>query len=897
MAILSDSLPENSLSSILADAPVAIGILRGEEMTVEFANPALLQLWGKSNDIIGYPLIEALPEIIGQPFPYILKEVYVTGMDHHGNETLAMLNRGGRLQECYFNFVYTPIREAGTVTGISVVASEVTSQVMAKKEIALSENRFRNLVLDAPVATAIYHGEDMVIQLANEAMLHLWGKDASVIGKKLREALPELDGQPFHDLLDEVYKTGVTYRSKEGKADLIVDGRLQSYYFNFTYKALKNAEGEIYAILNMAVDITDQVLSKNKINESEQRLRIAIEAADMGTFDLDMLQDKVVYSERFAEIFSISQGEKLTPDYIIKRIHPEDADKRLKAYQDAYVTGILTYEVRLIMDEGNIKWIKADGKILYDHEGTPYRMYGTVLDITREKEAFDSVKESELQLRQLINGLPIAFYTVDETGRLNLFNEAAVILWGRNPEKGKDFWCGAHKLFLADGTFLPHDECPVAIAFRQNKRVHAEAIVERPDGEKRYVLAYAQPISNIEDRQTGAMNVVVDITDRKKVERDLLKSEAKFRLLSDIMPQFIWTSDRKGKLNYFSPSLGEYSGKNIDDFLVNDAWLEIVHPEEREQNIIQWLESVRTGDDFIFEHRFLRHDGTYRWQLSRAVPQKNSKGEIQMWVGTSTDIHDRITSAVELERQVELRTAELLKLNEQLLQTNHELEQFAYVASHDLQEPLRKIQTFIGLIQQNREDKDKSDSYFEKVNKSAKRMSRLINDVLDYSRLSKVEDQFSEMVDLNEILENIKIDFELLVEEKNAVIVNDVLPVIKGNPLQLNQLFFNLLSNSLKFCDKAPLISITCQWVEADQHEQIPGKHLVLTFKDNGIGFEQQYAEKIFTIFQRLNVQHEYSGTGIGLAVCKKIVDNHKGIITAQSKLNAGAEFNVYLPV
>ncbi len=255
----------------------------------------------------------------------------------------------------------------------------------------------------------------------------------------------------------------------------------------------------------------------------------------------------------------------------------------------------------------------------------------------------------------------------------------------------------------------------------------------------------------------------------------------------------------------------------------------------------------------------------------------------------------------ERTRELELAKDELEAVNNKLIKSNRDLEQFAYIASHDLQEPLRKIRTFAELAERNWQDPEVAHKYFDKITSSAKRMSDLIQAVLNYSRLSKTGEEYAD-IDLNTVVENIKMDFELLISEKNAVIETTSLPVVKGIALQLHQLCLNLISNSLKFSEKDPVIHITSKILSAREIQtameiDAEKKYMALVFKDNGIGFEQQYADKIFTIFQRLNNKQDYAGTGIGLALCKKIVENHHGFITVNSEVGKGAEFSVYLPI
>jgi light-regulated signal transduction histidine kinase (bacteriophytochrome) len=244
--------------------------------------------------------------------------------------------------------------------------------------------------------------------------------------------------------------------------------------------------------------------------------------------------------------------------------------------------------------------------------------------------------------------------------------------------------------------------------------------------------------------------------------------------------------------------------------------------------------------------------------------------------------------------------AKLEELNKELLKSNRDLEQFAYVASHDLQEPLRKIQTFTQLLGKSIKDEDKAMHFQQKISQSASRMQLLIQDVLNFSRISNSDDAYIE-TDLNLILENLKFDFELIIREKDAEIHHKKMPVIKGIPLQLSQMFSNLISNSLKYNDKRPLIHIECSeltHLELLSYPKLSNKnnYVKIVFKDNGIGFETYFSEQIFKIFQRLHGKQAYSGTGIGLALCKKIVENHQGIIYASGEPGVGAEFTIILP-
>jgi PAS domain S-box-containing protein len=430
----------------------------------------------------------------------------------------------------------------------------------------------------------------------------------------------------------------------------------------------------------------------------------------------------------------------------------------------------------------------------------------------------------------------------------------------------------------------------------------AEYRINLPDGKIKWIHAKGKAFFTPEGKPFLFSGTALDITEKRIALEELQESEQKFRLLADSMPQVIWTGDERGNLNYINQSLEKYTGLSSDHILT-EGWLQFIHPDDRAENIRRWMYSVSTGEPYLIEHRFRRNDGEYRWHLTRAIPQKDASGAIQMWVGTSTDIHEQKTFSQELENQVQQRTSELKQSNEELIRSNNELAQFAYVASHDLQEPLRKIQTFTtGILDSENEHlSDKGKDYFARIQSASKRMQQLILDLLSYSRASASEEHF-ERVDLNNTLKTVKEQLRESIEHTNATITAAKLPVLNVIPYQFEQLFTNLLNNALKFSkkDEPPKIEITHSMISGKQikHDSAnPAKQYhCIVISDNGIGFEEQFKERIFNLFQRLHGRNDYAGTGIGLSIVKKIVENHFGFITAESEPGKGAKFSIYIP-
>lgn len=516
-----------------------------------------------------------------------------------------------------------------------------------------------------------------------------------------------------------------------------------------------------------------------------------------------------------------------------------------------------------------------------------------------QQAALKKLGQNETKLNLIINASELGTWEVDMTTKAVVLSDRYLEIAGY---KKKSTLTLEQTL-----NFIHPDDLPLsAAAFKKAFETGSFSFTGRMVWEDKSVHWIESKGKVFYDEQHNPVNLIGtinDITEEKRQQQILSDSEQKFRLLANSMPQNIWTSDTEGNLNYFNKSVFDYSGltpQQID----TDGWIEIIHPDDREENVKAWITAITTGKDFILEHRFRRYDGVYRWQLSRAIPQKDEQGKIQMWVGTSTDIEDQKIFSNQLEKQVLERTGELEQKNIELENINKELQSFAYISSHDLQEPLRKIQTFVTRIIE-KEYHNLSESgkdQFRRMQNAAKRMQTLIDDLLAYSQTNTAERKY-ELINLDKIVEEVKEDLKEELQQKNATVEISDTYAIKIIPFQFRQLLHNLLSNSLKFSipDKEIFIKIKSEIIEGNKliSDKLidKKKYCHISVSDNGIGFEQQYSEKIFELFQRLHGRTEYNGTGIGLAIVKKIVDNHNGVITANAKVNEGATFNIYIPV
>ncbi len=414
---------------------------------------------------------------------------------------------------------------------------------------------------------------------------------------------------------------------------------------------------------------------------------------------------------------------------------------------------------------------------------------------------------------------------------------------------------------------------------------------ELPVEEKIYLMRIA-PYIRLDKTTDGVVINFVDITESKKVSSMLAA-------VLDSSPSCICAlravRDRKGNIEAFEVVLanatmekemgkepGEMTGERLKDLVPENDHFEL------------YTEVVEKG---VIKHYEYHNEKTGKWL--EVVLVKLMDGVVSI----STDITDK-KKAVDLIAQgyedLKATSKKLKSTNLRLEQSNMDLLQFASVASHDLKEPLRKIQTFGNLLMSKAQAKlaPAEANYLDKIVSASSRMQRLIEDVLTLSKLSNRDVEFEE-VNLNEVLKLIKEDLEITMKEKNAEIKVADLPRIKGVTGQMHQVFQNLISNALKFTNgKKPEIVITEKPVDKEHAKALkikPQNYTCISVKDNGIGFEEAYRDKIFGIFQRLNGS-DYDGTGIGLAICKKIMENHGGFITAESELHKGSEFFIILP-
>jgi PAS domain S-box-containing protein len=350
-----------------------------------------------------------------------------------------------------------------------------------------------------------------------------------------------------------------------------------------------------------------------------------------------------------------------------------------------------------------------------------------------------------------------------------------------------------------------------------------------------------------------------------------------------------------GWIYWYNQRWYDYTGTTLEE-MQGWGWEKVHHPDHIERVVNFVKEAWRKPEPFELTFPLRGKDGLYRWFLTRVEPIISEDGTIVRWIGTNTNINEQVELSEKLEELVEKRTRELYRSNE-------DLQQFAHVASHDLKEPVRKILTFGNRLSAEFGEllPQKAKFYLQKMESAAIRMYSMIDGVLLYSSLNAME-QTKELIDLNELLQSIEADLEVPIAQKGAEIRYNDLPALEGSHILIYQLFYNLLNNSLKFAkaETPPVIQITVRNSDVttlnEEKLSKDNQYWQIVVADNGIGFRNAEADKIFSTFTRLHPKDRYEGTGLGLNLCRKIVERHGGVIRAEAREGEGASFIILFP-
>ncbi|HRP57101.1 PAS domain S-box protein [Agriterribacter sp.] len=750
-------------------------------------------------------------------------------------------------------------------------ARELLARVRAQIRIAQTrkhiEHQLNNLFEQAPVAIAVMHGPDFIIEIINEMALRIVGRPKEqLIHKPLFEAMPGVRNQGFEVIFSSVFKTGRRMVIEEIEVELLRNGNPDTIFVKLVIEALRREDGSISGIMVAAYDITEHVTARKKI------------------------------------------------------------------------------------------------------------------------------EASELRYRRLIQSISVALYTCDKEGRIVLYNQAAVELWGREPKVGTELWCGSWKMFQTNGELLPLDKCPMAIALKLGRVEPFEIIIERPDGNRRHVLPYPQPVLNDEAEITGAINLLlditentkihealrlseerfgniinqlgagiaqtditgkfiavndqycrlvgrseaslpemriedvthpddrqqnmlllkrcveeeksfsmekrylkpdgtvvwvnnivslikgtdnvkfltavsIDITEAKKMETRLIESENRFRNLSNTIPVIIWMADNNGNCTYLNKQWYDYTGQTPEIALGN-GWLNAVYPAEKELTTGAFFDTKPKKIPFVMEFRLKDKNDNYRWFLNSGLPNYNEDGSFEGYIGSCTDITD----------------------NKKLSQKKDE---FMSIVSHELKTPVTSLKAFAQLLEMkfSTAGDESSSAIMRRMDMQITKLNTLISDLLDITRLDEGKLSFKKEIFSFTDLVNETVE-ELQRISTGHTLVTEIFSncLLTGDRERTGQVLTNFITNAIKYSPKSNKVII-----KVTMHND----SVVCAVKDFGIGIDKSKQSRIFSRFYRVEGEKfdTFPGLGLGLYISAEIIKKQSGKIWFESEPMKGSTFYFSLPV
>ncbi len=667
----------------------------------------------------------------------------------------------------------------------------------------------------------------------------------------------------------------------------------------------RGATGEIIGYVGTITDISDRKQAEvalNQLNRDLQASERKFRAIFNNTFQfigLLALDGTLLESNQTALAFGGLQLEDLTnrPFWECHWWTVSAATQRQlqQAIARAAQGEFVRYEVNVLGSGGQIITIDFSLRPLKDEFGQVILLIPEGRDIsdrkqaeaslqqlnqeleTRVQERTASLQASEARLREAQRIAHVGDWEFALASQTITWSEELFRLFECDPVQGEPEYAEHLQSFLPESRHKL--ESAVQQAATLGTPYELELQFSRTHDSVRWLLARGEAVRDVDGAIVKLLGTALDITDRKQAEAQLRHLSNRLTLAVKSGAIAIWDWNVTENILTWDDRMYELYGITPNQFTnVYDAWANSVHPDDRSFAEAALQQTLAGEKDYDIEFRVIHPDGTIRFLKAYALVERDEQGELKQMVGINYDITDR--------RQAEQA---LQQLTLDLQRSNQELEQFAYVASHDLQEPLRAITSYTQLLAKRYQGQldEKADKYIDYVVDGATRMQQLIQDLLAYSRVGRYELK-QQPTDCNAVLQQVQQNLQAAIAESNVVLTVDPLPTIFADTVQVTQLFQNLVGNALKYRGDAPPM------IRVSARQQ--SKAWIFSVQDNGIGIEPQYAERIFEIFQRLHTRREYQGTGLGLAICKKIVERHHGHLWVESQLGRGALFCFTLP-
>ncbi|HVG42774.1 MAG TPA: PAS domain-containing protein [Chitinophagaceae bacterium] len=880
--------------------------------TIVAVSDEYLHVAGRSKEeLMGKGLFEAFPNNPDDPNQISEKTVrasleYVKShkeAHHLPIQRYDVSNGNGIFEERYWSASTKPIlSEDGEVVYLLHNAQDVTEKLKKEQGIKKMEQAYE-LFMQAPVAICIVKGPTYIVEMANEDMLHFLGRTSAMIGKPIIESLPEAGIQGLIKILDGVRTTGAPYKVSDFPATLLINGAKEVRYFDLVFKPYfqQPLDKEPASIFCVVHNVTQQVAARGKVEESNKELGFVLNAMPQMVWVTLSDGYHYFYNQQWYDYTGLTYGETEGTGWN-NVFHPDDQERAWQVWQHSLKTGE-PYEIeyRCRRFDGVYRWFLGRALPLKDASGIIIKWYGTCTDIHDQKKAGEILEQSEARSRLAVESARLGTYDIDLVHKTIIHSPRIAEIFGLDITKQ---W--PYKVF----TDAVHpDDVPMRQTAHEKAKQTGELLYEvrivLPNQSIRWIRLNGK-YSFAENVPVSIVGTVMDITEERKaselLEQKIAERTAELESQKRLLDNILINSSNGISV---TEMIRDEKGNVIDaaTILANDAAVSFTglpkevylskRALELDPNMLTspygqtCLQTLQTGEPSISQY-FMEMTG--RW-LELSISKMDDDHLIHIF----TDVTPIKQSQLQLERSVEV-----------LKRTNTNLEEFAYAASHDMKEPIRKIHFFSDRLKERLSDKLEPEDVrlFERMQHASKRMGTLIDDLLTYSQATRGIADVEE-IDLGKKVQLVLEDLELEVQEKNAQIVVGLLPTIRGNKRQMQQLFQNLISNALKYSKPgiAPKIQITSTETKGGEAKtMIPvvddkRSYYLIEVKDNGIGFKQEDAERIFNMFTRLHGIGEFKGTGVGLSIVRKVVENHNGYIWAESIPEEGATFKVLLPV